>query len=313
MSILKKKTALTCINIESNGIAVVQINQSKENSDALPVITQCLFRTLKNENDIKSTLQSLNIELSLKRSRCTTVLSSQYYKLLLTDKPKVPDNELVAALRWQVKDMIDKPIDETTFEVFSAPITADNSIPEPAYILAADNIAIQQRADLMAEAKINLHSIDIHEMALRNLIMLLPDAGQPTVLLWLDKEYGTLIIVRDAAIYMCRSIPIGLNSFSTEMNNEQENDSLMLEIQRSLDFYESRYQSAPIRNIYLAPGITDCAPSLAASIQQTLGIESQVFNLDDYIEYHSESMPDHWQATHFIGIGAALRREEAAA
>lgn len=310
-TVFRPKSGLTSIDIDADGISIVQIQHNKNDQNTLPIIAHCLYRKVgRRQDDLQLTLQSINSELGLKRSLCTTVLSSDHYKLLLTDKPNVPDNELAAALSWQVKDMIDKPIEETTFEVFLAPEAADTTKPTPAYVLAADNNAIQQCADLLTEAKINLHCIDIHEMALRNLIMIQPEPEQAKALLWLDKKNGTLIIVRDGAIYMCRAVGVGMDNFLDETRVAQENDSLMLEIQRSLDYYEARYQAAPIRNIMLAPGITTSIPSLSDAIQQTLGIEAQTFNLDDYLEHHSD-MPDNWQQDYFISIGAALRQEEA--
>ena len=306
----RPNSGLTCIHIQGDGIAVVRIARRK--NDAPPVISECLLRPLDKQQDLDKTLKSLSKELGLKNSRCTTLLAEQNYKLLMTDRPKVPDTELAAALSWQIKDLIDQPVDETTFEVFPAPPAADITAAESSYVVAAENDAIQRSVAPLANANINLHCIDIQEMALRNLTMLMPETEQGKVLLWLNKNNGILIIARDGEIYLSRSISIGIDDLSDESNQDRNIDALILEIQRSLDYYETRYQTNPITSILLAPGISTRIPALATLIQQTLAIDARPFELDQYIEYSTE-MPENWQRDFFIPIGAALRTEGIAA
>jgi MSHA biogenesis protein MshI len=311
LTFFKPKPGLTCIQIHDHGIAIVRVCQH----NASPVISECLYRPLTSEHGLNQTLQTMSKELGLNRSRCTTLLDEQHYKLLLTDRPKVPDNELVAALRWQIKDMIDQPVEETTFEVFPAPAVADIAAPESSYVVAANNTAIQQHVEPLVNANINLHSIDITEMALRNLTMLAPEEGHSTALVWLGEDQGKLIITHNGEIYLSRPISMGINDIKNETQDglaHDNTDALILEIQRSLDYYESRYQTSPITHILLAPGIATSAPQIATAIQQTLALDTSTLELDQYIDHNNE-MPDNWQTDFFIPIGAALRNEEAAA
>jgi MSHA biogenesis protein MshI len=108
---------------------------------------------------------------------------------------------------------------------------------------------------------------------------------------------------------------MGINDIKNETQDglaHDNTDALILEIQRSLDYYESRYQTSPITHILLAPGIATSAPQIATSIQQTLALDTSTLELDQYIDHNNE-MPDNWQTDFFIPIGAALRNDEAAA
>ena len=290
----------------------MRIDRDNGHDGAVPVITECLFRAVDNQKNLDDSLKRLNKELRLKRSPCTTVLPEQNYKLLLTNKPNVPDNELAAALSWQVKDLIDQPVDETTFEVFPAPPAADITEPESSYVVAAKNEAIQNCITPLVNANINLQCIDIREMALRNLTMLMPSSEESVIMLWLSETFGTLIIARDGDIYLSRPLSMGLRDLGEGPHQSHNIDALILEIQRSLDFHESRYQSNRISRIMLAPGITErCAP-LAATIRETLAIGTDTFNLDEYIR-HDTPLPENWQTDFFIAVGAALRKEGKAA
>jgi len=305
---LVSNQGLTCIQVKRDGIAVVRITRDTSHNDAEPIISDCLFRAVDKQENLASSLKALNKELGLKRSRCTTVLPEQNYKLLLTDKPNVPDNELAAALSWQVKDLIDQPVDETTFEVFPAPPAADITAPESSYVVAARNDAIQDCITPLANANINLHCIDIREMALRNLTMLMSAADESVIMLWLSEHYGSLIIARNGDIYLSRPISMGLDDLGDGPHQSQNIDALILEIQRSLDYHESHYQTNQISKIMLAPGLTKRCAALASAIQETLAIETGTFNLDRYIK-HTTELPENWQADFFIPIGAALRHE----
>jgi len=309
---LTSHPGFTCIQIQKDGIAVVRIDHDTGQDGAAPIITDCLFRSVGKAEELDGSLKLLNRELGLKHSPCTTVLPEQNYKLLLTNKPKVPDNELAAALSWQVKDLIDQPVEETTFEIFPAPSAADITAPESSYVVAAKNEAIQNCIAPLVNADINLQCIDIREMALRNLTMLMQSTEESVIMLWLSETFGTLIITRDGDIYLSRPLSMGLKDIGDGPHQSHNIDTLILEIQRSLDYHESRYQTNRIRKILLAPGISERCTALAATIQETLAIDTDTFKLEEHIR-HDASLPENWQTDFFIPIGAALRYEGKAA
>lgn len=299
---------ITAITISDDCITVARVERDKNDK---PTLSCCVQRRFFGPYELKNMLNKLSKELGLKRARCTTLLPDDNYTLLLIDTPKVAQNELISALRWQVKDLIDRPVEETTFEIFPAPTAADVAAPESTYVFAADNEAIQQCVDQMTTAKINLHSIDTHEMALRNISMLLPEAEQGIAILWLNNINGTLIITRNNKIHLTRTISLGLDTLSDQMERDNNSDNLILEIQRSLDYYESRYQTSPIHQIILAPGITIAAPWLPAVIKQALDIDATEIDIGKHFNQSSD-MSSILPADYFITIGAALRNETAA-
>ena len=308
LTLFKPNPGVTGITISDDCVTVAHILRDQ---NATPKLTTCIQRRYFSPYELNNVLKLLSKELRLQRSRCTTLLPNNNYTLLLTDTPNVPNNELIAALRWQVKDLIDRPVEATTFEAFPAPKAADINAADATYVLAADNDAIQQRADLLTTASINLHSIDTHEMALRNIGMLLPELTEGVAILWLNNNDGTLIIVRDNDIYLTRTISLGLDRLSEQLERDDNGNTLILEIQRSLDYYETRFQSTPIRHLILAPGILTAAPWLPALIKQEINLDAEEFDLEKYIDSQT-AIASTLPSDCFITIGAALRHEAAA-
>jgi MSHA biogenesis protein MshI len=96
------------------------------------------------------------------------VLPLQRSQLLQIEAPAVPSDEMRAAARWHVKDLVDGAVDDFTLDVM--PI-ADGGTRNRAqvFVAAARNDAVRALADLAQAAALPLTVIDIAEAAQRNL------------------------------------------------------------------------------------------------------------------------------------------------
>src|SRR5512141_641180 len=56
-------------------------------------------------------------KFELARYRCATLLHPAEYQLMMVDAPNVPREELKAAIRWRVKDLLDYHIDDAAMDV----------------------------------------------------------------------------------------------------------------------------------------------------------------------------------------------------
>ena len=118
MALFKKnnpQSGLTAVGLHGHGASVVRVRRG---AAAPPCVTVCEFRPWIDGEDRGKALGRLAGEYGLKRSRCTTALDPGEYNLLLTEAPEVPDEELRAAIRWRIKDIVDFPIQNATIEVF---------------------------------------------------------------------------------------------------------------------------------------------------------------------------------------------------
>lgn len=98
----------------------------------------------------------------------TAMLAPHQYQLLTVDLPPVPDEELKAAARWRVKDMISAAPDEVTIDVLRLP-GPGGAAARQMLVVVAPNEAIRQTMLRCQAAGLALTAIDIPELGLRNL------------------------------------------------------------------------------------------------------------------------------------------------
>ena len=297
---------LTGVGLRPDGVCVVRVERS---TGRLPAVTLVDFRPWGDQGQDK-VLARVAEDYDLKRSRCTTVLDPNEYTLLLTEAPDVPPEELRAAIRWRVKDLIDFHINDATLDVFDVPGDKAAGRARPMYAVAARTAAIQRRVDLLDAAGINLDVIDIPEMAQRNLAALLPEEAKGVVLLSFTPANGLITISRQTEIFLSRNIDIGLDMLTQLSDTAGLFDRIVLEVQRSLDYYDSHFRQSPINTLALAPMPME-VPGLTEYLRTNLNVEVLTMDLTQLMECDAELSPA-MQPVCLGALGAALRQEERA-
>jgi MSHA biogenesis protein MshI len=301
----KDQRGLTAVGLEADGVAVARVERERGRAQ----LARAEFLPW-GERPRDKVLAEVAGRYHLDRERCTTVLESTDYTLLLTEAPDVPADELRAALRWRVKDLIDFHINDATLDVFDVPGERVAGRPRPMYAVAARSAAVQSRVDLLSGAGIGLDVIDIAELAQRNLAMLLPEDARGVALLSLKPATGLLTVTRGGELYLSRGLDIGLDLLRGEELRTEFFDRIALEIQRSLDYYESQLRQAPVAALALAP-LVEPLPQFTEHLRANLGVPVIEMNLTQLIECRAPLDAERqWRC--LGAIGAALRHEESA-
>jgi MSHA biogenesis protein MshI len=230
------------------------------------------------------------------------------YQLLQVAPPEVPEAELREALRWQIRDLVDFPLEEAVIDFFHVSRGHQREGARTAYVVVARQALVRQRAALMEEARLEIQAIDIPELVLRNLATLHPDAERGVAFLYFAAESGMIIVVRGRELCLARNLPLGSASLREGTENlESAIEVIALEIQRSFDFYERSFAQQPIGSLLVAPQDFD-DNDLLAGLRSALGIRVGTFDLEQILEC-PESLPEH-PGRCLLAIGAALRTEQ---
>ncbi|HEU5339360.1 MAG TPA: pilus assembly protein PilM [Sulfuricaulis sp.] len=297
---------LTGIGLSSDGLCIARIERA---TGRMPTLTLLDFRPWGDQGQEK-VLERAAADYELARSRCTTVLDANEYSLLLTEAPDVPPDELRAAIRWRIKELIDFHINDATLDVFELPGEKAAGRARSMYAVAARSLAIQKRADMMSTAGINLDVIDIPEMAQRNLASLLPEEAKGVVLLSFSSAGGLITISKQGDIYLSRNIDIGYDLMTSFQDSNELFDRIALEVQRSLDYYDSHFRQAPISTLALVPMLRE-VPGFVDYLKANLSANIITMDLTKLMECEVEVRPE-LQAACLTVLGAALRQEERA-
>jgi MSHA biogenesis protein MshI len=231
-----------------------------------------------------------------------TVLDSADYQLLLVESPDVLPAELKAAVRWRMKDLIDFPVEEAVVDVFNIPAPTRRTGAKMMYAIAAKRDAVAEHAALARRASTAFDVIDIPELALRNLAARLPEAAEGLILLWLNRGSAQLLVVKADTLYVARGVRFA--------GDGADVDAIALELQRSMDYFESYYEQAPIAHLIVAPFEAE-ARALAAELSNLTAMRIQALDLG-----HVLDLPPGAEASYdrrsLLAIGAALRDERPA-
>lgn len=186
------------------------------------------------------------------------------------------------------------------------------------FAVAAAQEKIRYVVDAMQQANLEVKIIDIPELALCNVLMRSFESERGVALLTLWRNNGLVTIVRNGELCMARRINLGVRELvaaadvdavdGVEISEAQQDilDNVVLEIQRSLDYYESSVSGQPVSAVLLAP-ITHPVPGLQSYLNSYLTPDVQELDLSRWLENHSLVVAE--QSRCLSALGAALRSD----
>lgn len=260
----------------------------------------------------KERRRALNVFVSdnhLQNSTTTVVLGEGHYQLVQVEAPDVDTAELRAAVRWRIKDYLDYHVDDAIVDAFEVPHQVQRAGPNLMYAVAARAEEIRSVVDLVQSAGLIMEAVDIREMAMRNVAMHLPDQGGGVALVHLGESHGTVTISKDDVLYLTRSLEFGEQQLQN--NPDAFRDTLALEIQRSLDFYESQLAGAPASRAFLSPLSQDMDAVLDA-VGPQLSVPIYTLDFSYTATFANDAMLNDNKDKALYALGGAFRTEKRA-
>lgn len=233
------------------------------------------------------------------------VLAHGEYQVVPVEAPNVPPAEMRQAAGWRVRELIDFPLDEAIIDTYEPPADARRGPPMVNVVVArrdrvAERISLLERSDLRPTA------IDIPELVQRNISARLPAARGGHALLALDDLGGLVTVFRDGNQYFARSLDTGRAALAGD--NAEALDALMLEVQRSFDYYESALSQPPLGALYIYPGGGDDDALVDRMAEGLASAQCRAIGLADVVAVDAE--PGNGRATLLHAVGAGLRQPE---
>jgi MSHA biogenesis protein MshI len=301
------------LSVTAEEIGLIQIRRAAHER---PVLVGTEFVPAPTGEARAAALKHLARSHQLGRTPCTTVVQRGSYKLLLVEAPSVSSSELRAAIRWRIRDDIDFHIDDAVIDIFEAPARKGMAKSNMLYVVVARAPTVKTHVDGLLDAGIKLGIVDVPELAFRNVASLLPEDETGVVLVDLDQQGGLVTVTARGTLYLSRTINVTREEIlmaSSEDGQiltelaERILDTIVIEVQRSLDYYESYYGQAPVAGIRIGP-LGKPIPGMEAYLSAQLGLNTRILDLNELLET-SEPLPLSAQTHGLSLLGAALRRE----
>ena len=260
---LKGKSSYFSIGIAFSGESVLLCALQKK-GDELQWVLDASFSHSNWQGQLAEYVQ----RHKLANTDCYVSLTSHWYQLLQIDKPKVPEQEAYAAIGWPLKDLL-PPNTEYVYDYLNPP--AQVAGQAKLSVVAIPHKDITNISKGIYDAALTLKIISIEETATVELTPKSDDAVMSLV-----QEHGeeiVLNIVKNNELYFTRRLK-GFENLGSYSENELSmgiTESLCVQIQRSMDYFESQLRQSPVRKVLLKLD-TALAEQLATQIQDNMGL-----------------------------------------
>ncbi len=287
------------INEDSIAIAYLESRRGE------PRLISCQNLALESAGSAGKMLEKLVKQMNLEGEQCSYVLNPKDYNLHLVEAPNVEPEELRSAVRWKIKDLLDMKVEDAAIDTFPVPEDAYRG-RKMVYVVAVLKSRIKSIVEMVDGSGMELAIIDIPELAMKNYSSLLIEDSQGVAFMDLRRTGSTMNITRNGDLYLTRRINTQLDPDVMDSPEWPSlKDRLVLEIQRSLDYYESQLGGGQITRIVIAQRHHDTA-GMAKTLDELLAAQVMSLNLADYLQ-SDVPLTSELQQLAMAPIGACLR------
>jgi MSHA biogenesis protein MshI len=242
---------------------------------------------------------------------CSWLLKSDKYQLITLDELPVKPEEFQAAIRWQIKKLLSFPVEDAYIDSFPLPQPLTPNPKKMITIVAAQASYIQPIAEQIAESGLNLTTIEIQELALRNVMAMFEVDDKSSAMVYLQEKNSDIIFARQHEFYYLRRLDWSFEKLASNYDSQEKINQylqkLALEVQRSFDYFQSQWR-LPVPNHVLMVSLNPKVLDIAAYMSQRLRFPVENINLNKVllskIQLNSTA-----ESQYLSVIGGALRNE----
>lgn len=210
---------------------------------------------------------------------CEWVLEPSQYSLLQVDRPAVPPEEWVQALRWKVRDLIPYPVDDAVMDAFEVPGLEARGRPPTLYLAVAQKSQLQPRIEEIGAAGLLLSRIGIAHLAWAAAARQLAPGDESQAVLVIEPRGGSMLAMQEGILFVARQFEFDADDQRALRDPEAGRrerlfERIALELQRTLDYFDRTHQRPSPRRLLLLCGI-EGLDGLGAALRGLLGLEVQ--------------------------------------
>lgn len=293
------------VTVSAEGVALCRLTPDSDQSWQL---SHCVFEAMASSRDAPATLTRLIKQNGLQGLPCVFALCYTDYKIIRTDAPAVQPAELKDAVRWKIQEQIEWEPDDTVLDVFPLPESRQPGRPGTVCAVVANRALLQQRVEWLAQSGLILSAITIPELALTAYVPLMPENDTGVLLMHQAGDVGVLLAAKQDWMYLSRHVRLDQPaSLSLDSDRSADRyDGLVLEIQRSLDYYESYFAEAPINDLVVTPsGQPEQDRPMLDGLHRQLNLQARTLDMTALFQT-TQPLEDQLQSRCLIAAGAAL-------
>jgi MSHA biogenesis protein MshI len=237
------------IEFMPDGVAVAQVRTRKNPGS---IIRSEFVQASGQEAQVEALKQWVR-DHNLQKTPCVCIVADDDRDIYQVEKPEVEDAEMIAALTWKIKDLLSYDVTHAVVDSYPIPVSSKNKQKQVGVVAAREAI-IGSYVEGIKATSMALSALDVHELVRSNLPAVRNCREQSMALLTLTADRGLLSVYHDTDLYVSRDFKIGINQLEqATAEDESMFDALLLELQRSLDYFESFYGIGAVTNLRVFP------------------------------------------------------------
>jgi len=240
--------------------------------------------------------------LDLIGQKSLMVLCPNQYQLVMVDAVDVPEQNMAKALKWQLKGLIDYPLNDIALDAFLVPPHGVAKQQKKAFVAVTPLSKLRTKLALFEAAYIDISEVSIAELTLQAICTRMSNPKQaPLIVLSLNEETCQLQIFYQELLYLVRPLQVPL---AASENDPAAVKNILLEIQRSMDYCLTTLKIPEPQQILFTPGFHQY-PHVVEFIRNEQLKPVTIIDLNSIITF-SQPLDFNEQHALFYSIGAAM-------
>jgi len=347
MFLFKKKKEVIGIDVGSSSVKLVQLKDNKGSFQLLNVGIMALppeaivDNSLMDSASIAATIKNLVASLGVKVKDVACSISGNSVIIRKIVLPAMPQEELEDQISWEAEQYI--PFDINDVNMDFQILSPDSHDPSKMNVLlvASKKDIINDYVAVFNEAGLHLSVVDVDSFSVQNAFEINHDVSIDAIiaLINIGANVMNINVVKDGITLFTRDVQMGGNLYTEEIQKQlgissqdaesgkilahesinkpfldvliKVNETIIQEIRRSLDFYNSTASDDRISTIYVSGGGSKVY-KLIEMISEKTGLSVETVNPFAKLKYSEKDFdPEYLQEIGplmAVPVGLAIRR-----
>ncbi len=345
--LFSKKKEIVGIDIGSSSVKLVQLKAHKEtyfveNVGVAPLPPEAIVdNTLMDSSSIVEVIKNLLKGLNIKAKEAVCSVSGNAVIIRKISMPAMSQDEVEDQIQWEAEQYIPFDINDVNIDFQILASDAYEPTKMNVLLVASKKDIINDYLAVFNEAGLKLVVVDVDAFAVQNVFELNYEVAPDDVsaLINIGASIMNLNIVKDGVSLFTRDVQMGGNLYTEELQKQfgvsteeaeqikitgdapdrerlretvsRINETLAMEMRRSLDFYNSTAGDEKISKVYMSGGGAKI-PMLVDVVGQRLGLPVEILNPFRRIRFNEKEFdPEYLQEIGplvTVAMGLATRR-----
>lgn len=341
MSLLSGVSEFFGLDIGTSAIRAVQLSGDAKLKQLLrysiapidPKISQSDSKA--DQQKLAAKLKELLAAAGITTTNVAVGIPSQRVFTTVVDIERLSPDELAKTIRYQADSLIPTPLAESKIDWAVIGDSPKDANKVEVLLSSVPNDFVEARMDLLESIGLNVIAFEPDNLALTR-AMLKPDNGSPCMVLDIGSKSTDLVITMNGAPRLTRSIPTGseaiIKSAIQNLNIDEKQaqefvfkfglseqklegqvyhaiigtvDLLMSDIDKSIKFFETRYNNTKLERIVMTGGASSL-PEFPLHIANKFGINVEIGNAWTNVQFGMERQNELMAVSNHFGVAVGL-------